>query len=190
MLGKAEFPAMTPPAPPSSAPAGAALVARNIEALLARRKEAEQRQGLQQRMADRITQFTGSLTFVYLHLVIFGVWIGINVGWLPFVRAFDPSLVILAMAASVEAIFLSTFVLISQNRMQQLADERADLNLHISLLAEHEITRLIQLVSAMAARQGIEEANNPELRELAQDIRPEHVIEEIESRERPSATPA
>jgi uncharacterized membrane protein len=62
------------------------------------------------------------------------------------------------MIASVEAIFLSTFVLISQNRMAALADKRADLDLQISLLAEHEISRIIALVTSIAERMGIEEA--------------------------------
>jgi uncharacterized membrane protein len=65
---------------------------------------------------------------------------------------FDPTFVILAMAASVEAIFLSTFVLISQDRAQAATDKRDGLNLHINLLAEHELTRLIEMVSAIAQK--------------------------------------
>lgn len=157
------------------------VIDRNINALLDRRRQAEERRTLQDRLADRVTRFTGSMFFVYLHLVIFGLWIVLNTGWLPF-KKFDPSLVVLAMAASVEAIFLSTFVLISQNRMQRLADERADLNLHISLLAEHEVTQLIKLVSSIGARLGVEESQDPSLSELKQDVRPETVIDEMEER--------
>ena len=87
----------------------------------------------------------------------FRLWIIINLGSTP-LPAFDPTFVILAMFASVEAIFLSTFVLITQNRMAAQADRRADLDLHISLLAEHEVTRLITLVSSIAERMGIEPA--------------------------------
>jgi uncharacterized membrane protein len=87
------------------------------------------------------------------------------------------------MFASVEAIFLSTFVLISQNRMQVQADRRADLDLHVSLLAEHEITRLIKLVTAMADQMGIQESQDPELHELAQDVLPEKVMDEMEGSE-------
>jgi uncharacterized membrane protein len=120
------------------------------------------------------------MVFVYVHLVVFGLWIVINLGLLP-IKKFDPSFVVLAMVASVEAIFLSTFVLISQNRMAAIADQRADLDLHISLLSEHEITRLIQLVTAMAERMGIEASQNPELQELAQDVQPDRVMEEMAS---------
>lgn len=159
------------------------VIARNIDALLAQRERLDKQQGVQERIADSVTRFTGSMLFVYLHILIFGAWIAINVGLLPF-PIFDPSLVILAMAASVEAIFLSTFVLISQNRMQLLADQRADLNLHISLLAEHEVTRLIQLVSAIGAKLGVAEAEDPELDELRKDVKPEVVMEEMSERSR------
>jgi len=87
------------------------------------------------------------------------------------------------MAASVEAIFLSTFVLITQNRMAGLANRQADLDLQVSLLAEHEVTRLITLVRAIAGRMGIQEAQDPELNELAEDVHPENVLDRIEERE-------
>jgi hypothetical protein len=73
------------------------------------------------------------MAFVYLHLSLFGFWIIANLGWIPAVPRWDESFVVLAMIASVEAIFLSTFVLISQNRMAAAADKRADLDLQINL---------------------------------------------------------
>lgn len=160
------------------------VVDRNIEALLARKQLEEQCDKFQDRMANGITRFTGSMPFVYIHLIIFGGWILINLGWLPILAPFDPSLVVLAMVASVEAIFLSTFILISQNRMQLLADRRAELGLHVSLLAEHEITRLIKLVTAIAERMHIEESFDPELKELAKDVAPEHVLDRMDEVER------
>jgi uncharacterized membrane protein len=89
----------------------------------------------------------------------------------------------LAMFASVEAIFLSTFVLISQNRMQAVADRRADLDLHISLLSEHEITRMARLVTAMAQQMNIRESQDPELSEIGKDVLPEKVMDEMEQHE-------
>jgi uncharacterized membrane protein len=157
----------------------AGVVERNIAALLERRLLEESQRGRDERLADTVTAFTGSMRFVYFHLVIYGIWIVVNLGLLPIPR-FDPTFVILAMVASVEAIFLSTFVLITQNRMAALADKRADLDLQISLLAEHEITRIITLVTQIAERMGIEEARDPELAELAQDVAPEAVMERIE----------
>jgi uncharacterized membrane protein len=106
-----------------------------------------------------------------------------NVGWLPFLPRFDPTFVILAMAASVEAIFLSTFVLITQNRMAAMADKQSQLDLQISLLSEHEITRLLKLVSAIATKMDIEESQSPELEELKKDVEPGAVLEKMEKTE-------
>jgi uncharacterized membrane protein len=156
-----------------------AVVDANIEALLKRRELEERARSTSDKVAGAVTRFTGSMTFVYLHLVVFGLWIAINLGGLPLPK-FDPSFVILAMAASVEAIFLSTFVLITQNRMAALADKRAELDLQVSLLAEHEITRLIQLNIEIADRLGLKGANDPELEELKQDVHPERVLDKID----------
>jgi uncharacterized membrane protein len=155
------------------------VVERNIRALLEHSEQQRRRSAAGQRLSDAITGFTGSLRFVVLHLLLFGGWIAVNLGWTPLPR-FDPSFVILAMAASVEAIFLSTFVLISQNRMQELADQRANLDLQISLLAEHEITRLVVLVREIAQRLDIEAGKDPALDELAQDVHPEAVLDKME----------
>jgi uncharacterized membrane protein len=164
-------------------PEMAGVVDRNIVALLERRREEERQKSTQDLIADRVTRFTGSMLFVYLHLALFGSWIVVNLGWTPVPR-FDPSFVVLAMMASVEAIFLSTFVLISQNRMQAQADKRADLDLQVSLLSEHEITQLITLVTEIARRLDVDAAKHPELRELAQDVAPERVLDHIERHER------
>jgi uncharacterized membrane protein len=164
-------------------PEMAGVVDRNIVALVERRREEERSKSTQDRIADQVTRFTGSMLFVYIHLAIFSSWIVVNLGWTPLPR-FDPSFVVLAMIASVEAIFLSTFVLISQNRMQAQADKRADLDLQVSLLAEHEITHLITLVTEIARRMDVDAAKDPELRELAQDVAPERVLDRIERHER------
>jgi uncharacterized membrane protein len=158
----------------------AGVVDRNVRALVARRAAEDRRKTRSERVADRITSFTGSMRFVYIHLLLFGTWILVNVGLVPGLPRFDPSFVILAMAASVEAIFLSTFVLISQNRMAELADKRADLDLQVSLLAEHEISRMLSLVHRMAEKLGIDEADDPEYHELARDVHPEAVLDKIE----------
>lgn len=156
---------------------------RNIRTLIERRKEEDRARGLSDRAADAITGFTGSMAFVYIHLVIFGLWILINSGIIPLPK-FDESFVILAMVASVEAIFLSTFVLITQNRMAALAEQRAELDLQISLLAEHEITRLMHLVVEMGERLGIQGVHDPDLEQLKKDVRPEGVLDKIEAANR------
>ena len=162
----------------------AEVVERNIRQLLERRQLQERTSPLQDRIAAAVSRFTGSMTFVYIHLLLYGAWIAVNVGWIPGIEPFDPTFVVLAMEASVEAIFLSTFVLITQNRMAAAADERADLDLHVSLLAEHEVTRLVSLVTQIAQRMGIEDAHDPELDELAKDVAPEKVMDRMEEHER------
>ena len=122
------------------------------------------------------------MKFVYVHLVVYGFWILANLGLVPGLPIFDPSFVILAMAASVEAIFLSTFILITQNRMSAAAEKRAELDLQISLLAEHEVTKLAALVSAIADRLGIRTEVDAEVEELKEDVAPEAVLDEIEER--------
>ena len=166
----------------------AGVVERNIRALTAHRSEEERKKSTQDRIADTITGFTGSMTFVYVHVVLFGLWISINLGWLPFVPKFDETFVVLAMVASVEAIFLSTFVLISQNRMAALAEKRAELDLQVSLLAEHEVTRLITLVTEIAAKLGVEASQDPELAELSRDVAPEKVLKKMAETERDETT--
>jgi uncharacterized membrane protein len=176
-----------PPAPADGRLAQ--VLERNIESLLQRRRAEARQKALQDLIADRITGFTGSLWFVYLHLLFFGAWMVINLGWTPLPR-FDSSFVMLAMIASVEAIFLSTFVLISQNRMAALAEKRAELDLQVSLLAEHEVTRLIILVTKIAQRMDIQEAEDPELAELAQDVEPDHVLDKLDEFEQQALSQA
>ena len=102
--------ALGSPTRPSPKPPGlSSVLARNIATLKARREREEAEATLQARVADAITRFTGSMPFVYIHLVVYGFWIAANLGWIPGVPKWDESFVILAMEASVEAIFPSTF---------------------------------------------------------------------------------
>ena len=172
------------PTTPSPQPPGlSSVLERNIETLNERRKREEKQAAAQEKLAEAITRFTGSMRFVYVHLALYGAWIAANLGAVPGVPAFDPSFVVLAMVASVEAIFLSTFVLISQNRMAAAADKRADLDLHVSLLTEHELTKLVELVTALAERAGVRANADPEIEEVKKDVAPEAVLDEIEAKQ-------
>jgi len=175
--GTGSGPTYPPPQPSGLSP----VLERNIQALQLRRQREEKEATVEERIAEAITRFTGSMRFVYLHLAFFGIWIVANLGWVPRIPAWDPSFVVLAMVASVEAIFLSTFVLISQNRMAARADKRADLDLQISLLAEHEVTRLVTLVSGIADRVGVETEADADLEEITRDVAPEAVLDELEA---------
>ena len=163
----------------------AGIVERNIQSLLHEREQDEASLSWSDRAAQHISAFSGSMKFVFLHALLYGLWILVNLPWFPpVVPKFDPTYVVLAMFASVESIFLSTFILITQNRMMRLADRRADLNLQVNLLAEHEITRLIQMNAAICTRLGLDEGKKTDIAELAQDVRPEKVLETLEKRER------
>jgi uncharacterized membrane protein len=182
---------MTPPSSPmhEPPPGMARVVENNIRALLARHHQEERHVDWQDRLAGRITFFTGSMRFVCLHLVLFGLWIVVNLPGIPLPH-FDPTYVGLAMLASVEGIFLSTFILITQNRMAAQAQKHADLDLQITLLAEHEITRLIILTDAIAEHLGIKPVQDAELEELAQDVAPERVLDTMETLQKQTAADA
>jgi len=154
---------------------------RNIEAIVERRRATAAAASVEEKAAGAISKFAGSMMFVYIHLVLFGGWILINVGVAPVLPAWDTSLVILAMMASVEAIFLSTFVLINQNRMAAEDDARSDLDLQINLLNEHETTRLIAMVDAIAQHLGVEIMHPSEVKEMKRDVAPEAVLDRLES---------
>jgi uncharacterized membrane protein len=169
----------SPSTPPVEPNVLASVLERNIDALQRKRQEEEKKASLQDRIAEIITRFTGSMVFVYVHLILVVGWVAANLGFIPGVPAFDPTFVILATFASVEAIFLSTFVLISQNRAAAEADRRSELDLQTNLLSEHEITRLLTLTRAIAEHLGIREANDPTLEELERHVAPEKVLDRL-----------
>jgi uncharacterized membrane protein len=135
---------------------------------------------LQDRIADAITSYSGRMVFVYGHIMWFGLWIVLNTGRLG-VPPFDPfPYGLLTMVVSLEAIFLSTFVLISQNRLSEAAEHRADLDLHIGLLTEYELTRVLHMLHAIQDKMGIANAADSELADLEMETKPEDVLAEIE----------
>lgn len=162
----------------------AGVVGKNISDIVKMRVEEERKKSLQERVADLLTLFSGSMVFVYVHAVWFGFWILFNIGWLGN-KPFDPfPFSLLTLIVSLEAIFLSTFVLISQNHASTVADKRADLDLQINLLAEHEVTHLLTLVDAIADHLGIETATRRDVEELKKDVGTKDVLDELETQEK------
>ena len=147
---------------------------------------ADESRTVQDRVADAITRFVGSMAFVYLHGFFFLVWIWANLAVGP-KHAIDPyPFQLLTLVVSLEAIFLSTFVLVSQNRIEATADDRDDLDLQVDLLAEYEITRSLRLIRAMAEKMGIQEAEDPELDELGEAIKPQNILKEMGAQSLPN----
>jgi uncharacterized membrane protein len=160
-------------------PALSKVIERNIRTIIHLRTKAARDRSLQGRIADAITSFSGRMIFAYVHIVWFGVWILLNTGWFG-LRAFDPfPYGLLTMIVSLEAIFLATFVLISQNRLSEETERRADLDLHIGLLTEHELTRVLQMLDIIQDKLGIVDHANSDLADLEMETKPEDVLAEI-----------
>jgi uncharacterized membrane protein len=161
-------------------PALSKIIERNIRTIIDLRQQAARERSLQGRISDAFTFFSGRMDFVYVHAVWFSVWIILNTGRVG-VHPFDPfPYGLLTLIVSLEAIFLSTFVLISQNRLSEEAEHRADLDLHIGLLTEHELTRVLQMLDAIQAKMGIENHEASDLADLEMETKPEDVLAEIE----------
>lgn len=160
-------------------PALSKVIEKNIRTIIHLRTKATRERNIQDRMADAITSFSGRMVFVYVHILWFGIWILLNTGWFG-VRSFDPfPYGLLTMVVSLEAIFLSTFVLISQNRLGEETERRADLDLHIGLLTEHELTRVLQMLDVIQEKMGIVDHENSDLADLEMETKPEDVLAEI-----------
>jgi uncharacterized membrane protein len=153
---------------------------RNIAALRERRRREQRAATWHSRVAHAITHFAGSMIFVAVQLLVVGVWIAANRHWLPGIRAWDESLGMLGTATSIEAIFLSTFVLITQIRMAAADDKRAELDVQISLLMEHELTKIATLLGEMGKKMGVETDIEDELADIQQDVAPDAVLDHIE----------
>jgi uncharacterized membrane protein len=165
--------------PKNDNPALSNVIERNIRTIIHLRTKAANERSLQGRIADAITSFSGRMIFAYVHIVWFGIWILLNSGHFG-VRVFDPfPYGLLTMIVSLEAIFLSTFVLISQNRLSEETERRADLALHIGLLTEHELTRVLQMLDAIQDKLGIMDHVNSDLADLEMETKPEDVLAEI-----------
>lgn len=133
----------------------------NIEKIADLEAEHLSRRSLSERVGDRLVTLAGTGTFALLHAVWFVGWVALNLGWLrawvPRLAPFDPyPFNLLTMVVSLEAIFITIGVMISQNRMTRLADRRAHLDLQINLLAEQESTATLRLLARIAEQLGIE----------------------------------
>lgn len=150
-----------------------------------RRLQEAANESVTEKVAARMADFTGSVWSVLSHGAVFGMWILINTGVVPLVPPWDPSLVILAMGASVEAIFLTTFVLMNQRRQARMEEDRAEMTLQVSLLAEHETTKLARLLIAIAHRLDVPIPEGEELDEVTRNVTPESILREIERKRQP-----
>ena len=123
----------------------------NIEAIKTWQRASTHQRSRVEHLSDEITRVIAGGPALLFHVVWFGFWILANLELIPGVPAFDPfPFQLLTMTVSLEAIFLSLFVLASQNRMTHEADKRANLDLQINLLAEREMTAVLRLLQDIA----------------------------------------
>jgi uncharacterized membrane protein len=158
------------------------LTQRNVELIRQLEESEKQERTRSDLIAEAIANFCGSMTFVWVHVVWFGGWIAINLT--PGIRHIDPfPFTFLTLVVSLEAIFLSTFILISQNHDTKVSERRNHLDLQINLLSEQENTRMIGILQAIAEKVGADVSPDPHLQALAQETAPERLVKQIKDYE-------
>jgi uncharacterized membrane protein len=156
----------------------------HIDSIVRQEEEALQRRSRSERLADGVGGFAGSLSFVVVHLVLVIAWVLVNSGKILSVRPFDPyPFSLLGAIVAVEAVILSSFILMRQNRMMRRGERRDHLNLQVDLLAEKEITKVLQMARAICGHLGLQNIiDDKEIRELSQDTSIESLSKTLEDR--------
>jgi uncharacterized membrane protein len=164
----------------AGAPRSMADVTReNVRAMRRLEELGQSQRTFADRVAEGVARFGGNIVFVWVHAALFAAWIAWNV--MPGLPHFDPyPFTFLTLCVSLEAIFLSSFILISQNHEMRIAERRNQLDLQINLLAEQENTKMLQLLEAMARHLGVRNHADPEARAFEESMRPETLARQIE----------
>ena len=135
---------------------------------------------LTDKCADRINSAFGSMPFFAFHLVVFALWVLTNTGFIPGISSFDPyPFSFLTMLVSLEAIFLSIFVLISQNRESDVADLREEVDLQLNIGAEKEITRILIMLDEIHDKLGLNPVDDAELKRMKKTINMERMEQRL-----------
>jgi|RhiMetdeSRZDD1v2_1073273.scaffolds.fasta_scaffold118910_4 uncharacterized membrane protein len=159
---------------------------RNVQTIARLEQAANAQRPKSDQVADVIANFCGSMPFVWAHLIWFAVWIIIDT--VPGIKHFDPfPFNFLTLIVSLEAIFLSTFILISQNHETRLNEKRNQLDLQVNLLTEQENTKMLTLLGRIAEKVGVKTDDDPTLQVLEQATRPEQLVDQIEQATKQSA---
>ena len=158
------------------------LTEQNVDRVSQLEESAREQRTSTDRMAEAIANFCGSMTFVWVHVVWFGGWIVLNL--IPGVPHFDQfPFTFLTLVVSLEAIFLSTFILISQNLETRISERRSHLDLQLNMLSEQENTKMITILQAIAEKVGADLSQDPHLAALSEETMPERLVEQIKARE-------
>lgn len=156
----------------------------HIDSIVRQEEEALERRSRPERFADAVGVFAGSLFFVMLHLVLVIAWLLVNSGKIHGARSFDPyPFSLLGVIVAIEAVILSSFILMRQNRMMRRGERRDHLNLQIDLLSEKEITKVLQMVRAICGQMGLHNITaDKEIHELSQTTSIESLSQTLEDR--------
>jgi uncharacterized membrane protein len=173
-----------------SAPHSAAeLTRRNVERVMALESAEHEKATAADRVADAVTDFSGSIRFVWISVTLVGGWIAANL-LLPAHDRLDPfPFPLLTLVLSVEAIFLSIFILMSQNRAAKVSEKRGHLDLQLNLLSEQENTRLLLMLEQIGQAVGARFDDAPEVRVLAEATEPEALSDQIDAASRAGEEP-
>jgi len=157
----------------------AELLQANVETIRRLDVKALQPQSLTDRLAAKVERFAGSPKFIWIHVVWFAAWIIANT--IAPIRHFDPfPFTFLTLVVSLEAIFLSAFILMSQNVSSALSERRNQLDLQINLLSEQENTKMLQMLARIARKLEVPMDDDGTLSVLEQATRPEKLAEQID----------
>jgi uncharacterized membrane protein len=166
-------------AAPTAASAADPAVAANVRVVSRIEHGGLQERSPLERLADAVAGAAGSSWSLFAHTVLFSVWLVVNARWIPGLPTFDPPpFGLLTTIVSLEAIFLSLFILTSQNRMSRQAERREHLDLQVNLLAEQESSLTLKLLRRLCERQGI--PIEEEIRELEKKTNIRELIERID----------
>jgi len=154
--------------------------ARNVKAICELEANALASRNLSARIGDAIATHAGRMWFIVLHAVWFTLWLWFNTG--PHGKsAFDPfPFQLLSTIVSLESIFLSLFILMSQNRSNIQADQRNHLELQINLLSEDENTKMLQMLRALCEHHKLAVANDPEIHAMTKRTEINEVLSELQ----------
>ena len=156
----------------------------NIRAIAELEQRALHERSAADRVSDAISRATGSAPFAVFHVVWFGVWLLLNSGVLSGLEPFDPfPFSFLTLVVSLEAIFLSVFVLMSQNHLTRQSEKRAHLDLQVDMLAEQELTTILRMVQGLCEKLDVEvPARDERLEELVRETDVHTVAAELDDR--------
>lgn len=156
--------------------------ARNIQAICELEQAEIRRRSLGERIGDVVARAAGQAWFSALHVAWFTLWISLNRGLVRGIRPFDPyPFQFLTLVVSLEAIFLSLFILMSQNRASRMSDQRAHLDLQINLLAELESTKALKMLQALCRKHGLPEGDDAETEQLAKRTEPKDLVSDLQA---------